>query len=239
LREIKKEDYSGYLWADKGIEEKIPNNFTDSSIDISDCAFVDVKKLKLPKLEKGPSDNTAYQVFEGYGYKKYYTPQDLDTLVTNREFKGVEPDDDWYSTVKTVKELNSRTIGSTKDYGNRCSFWTANSIKMIDAMKELGWITPEMPEYRDKMNEIKDADEKRRRIENANYRAQSLFFGLSCGKRTIKIIQSNDEKFQRLEKLVKAIGSESSVRSRILGTMRDYNMKISRNDLRKILRMKD
>lgn len=237
LKQIGGVDYKGYLWMSSYDHMNILSD-VDGSIDLSDCVFADIKKLKLPKLEKGPSDDTTYQVFEGYGHKRYYTPEQLNTKITENHFGGVEPDDDWCEKVTSKVQLDFRTIGDARVFGTRSSIITANSKKLIDALKEMGWLSPDDDEYKNKVAEFSKIEEQLRREEKIKYNANSVFFGMSCAERTKKILIKHPDKFQKLEEVVRKIRGEHSLRNRIVGTLRDYSMNITRKDLRKILNMK-
>jgi hypothetical protein len=211
----------------------------DSTIDISDCVFVDVKTLKLPKLEKQTVDNSSYQVFAEYGRKEYHTVDELDAIVTSKHFGGKDVADDWYLHVSDMDKIHRRTIGLVKEYGTRTSYFTANSIKMVEGLKELGWLTPECPEYKDMAKKFNDENQRLRTIANAETRLREVYFGAKFNVKVVDHIKKNPVKINRFENIKDIILKEDSTRGRILTSLRDYNRKITRQDLRKILMMKD
>jgi hypothetical protein len=213
---------------------------TDKSIDLSDCSFVDIKTLKLPKLPKeGVADTTKYLVYDHFGYKTYHTAEELDAQVINDIFGGRDLEDDWYTECKTMDGVNKRTVANVKDYGTRSNFWTVNSKKMIDDLKELGWLTPDMDEYKDTKKKFDEIYNLQRAVQNAEYTLTSVYFGCKHNPRTLKVLKKDPKKIERLTKIKALILKEDSTRSRILKTLRDYERKITRSDLRKIMMMKD
>lgn len=239
LKKIDGANYAGYVWCNFSTCDSVLADL-DSSIDISDCVFVDIKTLKLPKLVKDDAvQKVSYQVYDTYGSKRYYTPEELDELVTRKYFNGVEPDDDWYSKAKDMAGLWNRTIGLAKEHGTRCNFRTVNSKRMLDMMVERGWITPEMDEYQKRYIELRKIEQER--LERTRFldEASSVLFGLSCHERTKKIIGKTPAKISRLRNAVKTILAEDSTRGRILKTSQDgWKKHFTRNDLRKILALK-
>jgi hypothetical protein len=87
LSKIQGTDYKGYIYTTKKDHDELMSKL-DNTIDISDLIFVDVKTLKLPKLEKGlDKDSVSYLCWDLYGTKSYYTAEELDEFVTKRYFK--------------------------------------------------------------------------------------------------------------------------------------------------------
>jgi hypothetical protein len=238
LNKVQGDDYVGYVSMPISAYTEMLGDL-NNTIDLSDCVFVDVKTLKLPKLEKVNVDNNSYQVFEGQGYKKYYTAEELNQKVIDKHFKGIEPDDDWYLEAENMVTIQARTIGLVSDYGTRTSHYTANSIKMVNALKELGWLTPACPEYKDMAKKFKDKAERQRIMTNAESKLRELYFGITCKELIVKHIKKNPEKIDKLENIKNTILRETTTRGRILQSIRDYNRKINREDLRKILQLKD
>jgi hypothetical protein len=238
LSDIYGDKYTGVIYMMKDKYETLLNEL-DDHIDISDCVFIDVKTLKLPKLPKLNIDKTSYQVFEKYGYKRSYTAEDLDALVTQKSFNGTEPEDDWYLETEDIEDLNKRTIGLVANHGTRCSFRTANSFKMVSALKELGWLTPECPEYIERCKVFNDKISRQRLIDRAQYELANVYFGAKCNPRILEHIKRFPEKITKLDVIKKNIIKESSTRGRILSTFREYSQNITREDLRKIMLMKD
>jgi hypothetical protein len=212
----------------------------DNTIDISDCVFVDVKTLKLPKLENTNIDRNSYQVCYGCGNKEYYTAEELDKHVINTKFGGADLEDDWYLETKNMGQLQNRTIGLVSEYGTRSSHYTANSIKMVNALKDLGWLTPACPEYKDMAKKFKDESDRKDIISRAEYKLKDMFFGDTyTNNRVLAHIKKNPEKIDKLLLIKSTILKENSTRGRVLSSIRDYNRKVTRQDIRKIMTMKD
>lgn len=214
----------------------------DSTIDISDCSFVDVKSLKLPKFVKtANTDPEKYVVHTGNGYRNgnSYTAQEFDEKIRKSYFNGDELEDDWHQEVEDIHLLNRRTIGDTKRYGTRSSFPTANSKKMIENLKELGWLTPECKEYTDIKEKFDKIYRNERLVSNAVYSLNDIYYGSAISARLKKIIKNSPEKIIKLKSVNDTIKAENSIRGRILQSISSYDQKITRKDLRKILTMKD
>ena len=238
LTDTQGDDYKGYVYMQsKSYKEMLLD--LDDTIDLSDCVFVDVKTLKLPPLEKNSKTQTPFQVFNSYGSKSSYTSVELDQQSTNRFFNGCKPKDDWHLEVKNRDVLNSRTIGLVSQYGTRANFYTVNSIKMVDAMKELGWITPDSSEYINASNRIREINDRIRIINNAEHQLSQIYFGAHTDGLVFNHIRKNPNKIVKLAKVKERIIEESTTRGRILQSINSYNYKINRQDLRKILLLKD
>lgn len=241
LKIVKGDDYDGYIWIRKNHYEKMMETL-DSTIDISDCSFVDVKSLKLPKFVKtANTDPEKYVVHTGNGYRNgnSYTAQEFDEKIRKSYFNGDELEDDWHQEVEDIHLLNRRTIGDTKRYGTRSSFPTANSKKMIENLKELGWLTPECKEYTDIKEKFDKIYRNERLVSNAVYSLNDIYYGSAISARLKKIIKNSPEKIIKLKSVNDTIKAENSIRGRILQSISSYDQKITRKDLRKILTMKD
>lgn len=238
LKKVQGNDYLGYAYMSQADYDNIKNSL-DKTIDISDCTFVSIKSLKLPKLEKDKIDNEKYLTYEGYGYKKYYTAEELDELVRKRHFNDQELDDDWYLEVEDMNQLYKRTVAKVSDYGTRSNFWTVNSNKMLENLKELGWLTPDSQEYQDMKKKFDEKYRMERLIDQAKSELRMIYFRTNPSTRIVEIIKNKPDKIERLKKVRKAILAEDSTRARILKTFSDYTQYVNRNDLRKILTLKD
>jgi hypothetical protein len=239
LQTLQGDDYDGYVYIKKNHYETMLAEL-DSSIDTSDCTFVDIKSLKLPKLDKKVSnDKEQYVTFNQYGNKKYYTAQELDDLVRQQSFDDNELEDDWYLEVETLELLKKRVIGDSKKFGTRYSCWTANSKKMIENLKELGWLTPDCKEYKDMVSKFDEVYRVERLMQNATYNLEKLYYGGKVNDRLKNIIKKNPEKLQKLDAVKTKIRLEQTTRGRILQSISEYDRKLTRQDLRKILMLKD
>lgn len=237
LTTIKGANYNGYVFMTKANYETMLSE-VDKSIDLSDCAFIDVKTLKLPKLDTVPVDKTTYQVYTDYGRKEYHTAESLDKEVRENSFKGEELEDDWYLDCKNIQLIHRRTVGLVKTYGTRSGFITANSIKMVDALKELGWLTPDSVEYQDMRKAFNERDNIERTIESARLNLTTIYYGGKVSDKIKNIIAKKPDKIERFKKVKSAILREDSTRARILKSFSSYDRCITREDLRKILMLK-
>lgn len=238
LKSVQGNDYNGYAYIRKAAYTALMSSL-DNTIDISDCSFVDIKTLKLPKLEKNVIDNNSYLVYETYGYKHHYTAEELDNHVMTKHFKGEELEDDWYLEAEDMGIINHRTVGKVSDFGTRSNFWTVNSQRMIDALKELGWLTPDSQEYIDMKKKFDEKYRMERIVAQAKNNLTEIYFGVTVKGKIVKMIEKSPKKIERFDKVKNALLKEDSTRGRILKTLREYSRHITREDLRKILMMKD
>lgn len=240
LQAIQQSAYEGYLSISKVHYEYIMADL-DSSIDISDCVFVDVKKLKLPKLPttpKGSKQDTKYLVYSGWN-KCSYTPTELNVLTTNKYFGGVEPDDDWYDQTDSLEMLFTRTIGLVKEHGTRNSFKTVNTIKMVNEMEELGWITPSSDEYQRNYKRLQEIELLRRERDRRKNELNNLLFNIRFTDRVLSAVCKDPSKIDKIRAVKNSFLTEDSTRGRILKMLdNSYSQVLTRNDLRKIIKMK-
>jgi|TARA_R110002110_G_scaffold148108_1_gene339084 hypothetical protein len=236
LRHIDPTDYRGFVW----IREDRLTEFKDGTdtLDVSDCVFADVKKLKLPKLAKDCVD-VKYLAYAKYGYKHHVTSDELEAEVIQNTFAGVEQDDDWHKTA-TMIQLQARTVGYVKEYGTRSNWWNVSSKKLLEGLVELGWLTPDCPEYNARTREIRIANDLQRASDNAESTAKREFFNVIYNPRTIQALKNVPTKVDRIKNLREKLTKEVSTRGRILNSMKEsYGVShITRSDLRVILRLK-
>lgn len=207
------------------------------TLDVSDCVFVDVKKLGLPKLPNlGPQ--TKYLVYQQCRKRGPWTPDELEEWVSKNYFSDNEIDDEWYETVTTLEDLNRRTIGHVNIYGTRMHFFTTQSKKMISAMLDIGWIDRYSDEYTNKAGEINKRLTDERNVDRAEYNLKDSIFKMSFSSRLIKHIGKNPDKLSKLKKIKHNICSEDSFRARVLNSLSSYSTTLTRQDIRKILSMK-
>ncbi len=219
-------------------DNQIPLVSTET-LDLSDINLVHVKKLGLPKLPKEASQPEYLVFFNGYK-KGSYTAESLDELVTEEYFTDDGIADGWEKSITDIALLNRRVIGLNSDHGLGNNFWIANSKKMRDQLIELGWFTPNSPEYIARVNELRDIETKQRNMQNAEYRVKNALFRMTNpSKRTVDAIGKDPNKITRIENIKSKILKENSFRARILANMADsYNSKVTREDLRKLLNTK-
>lgn len=221
-----------YVVADSKIRGIIEN--TDSSCNFSDVSFVDVKKLGLPKITSGVKQ-TAFVVYKNSRKYGSYTADELEENVSN----GVELDPDWYKNARNYDELNSRTISLTADFGINCNWFVTNSKKLKADLIELGWIDRSSKEYKEQYAILKaEADKKLEynRIQNNMY---TLMFRVNPNKLVIQSMLKDAEKYNKFKAIRDKIYFEDSPRGRILqGIQQGYTPKLTRSDLRMILKLK-
>ena len=208
------------------------------TLNLSDIVFFDVKRMGIPKLPKEVNE-VEYLVYLD-GYKKgSYTAEGLDEYVTENYFKGEDLVDGWENKVTSSNLLKKRVIGLASEVGTSNSYWVCNSKRMYEQLIELGWFTPNSKEYADRLKEIREEEKRIQDMENAEYRVKSALFRLTNpSKRTVTAIGKDPKKLVRLEKIKSNLMKEDSFRGRILKSMDNYNSKVTREDLRKLLTMK-
>ncbi len=207
-----------------------------STLDVSDCMFVDIKGLGLPKLPtKGPQ--MAYQCIFRSCKKGPWTPDQLEDYVTSKECNGVEIEDEWWKDAKTIEELNARTIAMREAYPSHCSFWIVNSKKMYDAMLEIGWIARDGVEYRTRYTEIQEERQRQRDREQAQEKLTSGYFRTTFSPYLVKAIGNKPDRLHKLAAAKEKITEENSFRGRILSNFGWST--VPREDIRVILKMKD
>jgi hypothetical protein len=238
-------DYKGYLWTQVNYADEI-KLATDSSIDLSDISWINVKELKLKKIDRVPKAKTEkFLVYGRYFNGKYfiqdsYSIEDLDEWTTENIFKGDEPEDDWYLDVIDETVLNARTVALTSKWGTRTHFFTVNSAKLAEGLYKLGWLSPESQEYKDQIVKIKAERELNQKLLVMEADARQIVFRTSVTKHTIKALKSNPDKLNRLKLVRETVLRESSTRGRILKAINNqYYSDITRGDLRKIMLLKD
>lgn len=214
------------------------------SLDLSDVVFICVKALKLPPLPKNPGGpQTQYLVYR-QGYRQgSFTTEELDEFVIKTHGFKVDLDSDWWTSVKTIEELQRRTITTVKNCGTHQPIFTANSEKFVAAMHEMGWLNPNSPEYTDSIKRINEEMVKNERVRTAEPNLRNSYFDTDFHPNIIKAVKRNHDNIERLKRVRDEILKEDSTRARILRKLTrlgsyDGARKISRGDLRKILSLK-
>lgn len=222
------------IWMKKPAQDIVSTD----TLDLSDINFVDVKKLGIPKLPKQAGYTEYLMYFNGFK-KGTYTAEGLDEYVTDKLFGDDGISDGWEKNIDSTSKLRSRVVGLKDDYGLSTNFWVCNSKKMYDQLLELGWFNPTSPEYIARIKELQDIERAKQDMDNAEYRVKSALFRLTNpSKRTILAIGKDPKKLSRLEKIKNDLMGENSFRGRVLKSMDNYNSKVTREDLRKLLTMK-
>jgi len=246
LSEIYKTDYSGYAYIKQSDYDKLMASL-DDSIDISNCSFVSVKSLKLPKLASSNDKNDVYKVY-GHGSSNYYSPEALDGSSIDH-LRYVYPMlfddndellDDWYDQdCITMSILNCRTIDAVDKVGTRASIYSSNSTKMVNSMVELGWFKSSSPEYiaiREKLNAKAEAEALQDR---AVYNLKQVYLDCVMNPKTLELIKKNPHKLPKFQTIMNNVIRENSHRGRIFNSIKyGYHSKLTRQDIRKILNTK-
>ena len=209
------------------------------TLDTSDCSFVDVKTLGLPRLKVG-GPQVAYQVIHSNTKYGPWTCEELEDRIAQQYYNGDEIDANWYKSATNLKELHRRTIGLTSDCGGDNHFWVVNSKKLMQQMLDIGWIANNSSEYYTQRRNILDEEERQRHINNAASTLRSNIFYMKFAPRVIAAIGKNPEKLKRLSKIKECIVNEDSPRGRILTAMGNTysSYTVERADMRKIMMLK-
>jgi hypothetical protein len=250
-------DYEGFLY----ISEVEFNNMAakiaagDKNIDITDCDFIDVKKMKLPKLQTTAKDTTKFLVyFRNSNWKNTMNAEELikhsderiaNFLKNNPNVKVDYTADDWYDQVTDLNELEYKTIVNKATYGFNNLYYYTNSKAMIESLLEAGWIEYGSKEYNKKADEIRERHREQRELEAVESRIKDICLG-AASPRTAKAIKKytdsniRQQKLDKIDKVMRRIFSEDSCRGRILRQIRhSYASKnLTREDIRKIMNLK-
>jgi anti-sigma regulatory factor (Ser/Thr protein kinase) len=224
----------GYYWL-TSTPKYLDMTTWNETIDLTDVVFVDVKKMKLPKLEKnGPQ--TQYQVFRNHYKQGSYTAEEYEDHIAEK-YK-VDLADKWWENATTYDELNLRTIALVSEWGTSNTFSTAYSKKMVEGLVEIGWLTPDSAEWKAKHAEITENNRIEKLRSNAQYYVKDTIFGCEeTNKLVVRAVSKNDTKLSRLRKVKNKIQGEQSLRGKILRNINTYAY-LTRSDLRTILKLK-
>jgi len=240
-------DYSGCLAVFQTAKVMAELSKNTETLDVSDCIFVDVKSLGLPKLVTNPKDKddgpTEYVIYKN-GDKDYKTIDGLDEDNDSEIYKDAE----WYKSEKLTRDqFLNRCIGwaNTNDdrhgHGRDNRFWTTGAKKMYDGLVELGFIEINSKTYKDTMSLISSREQKQNDISQAQSRIKGVTFKIDVLQQVATAIGKNPSKLDRLKNIKAKILLEDSPRSRILKQIEDtysYRTNLTRSDLRMILKMK-
>lgn len=240
-------DYSGYLAVFDTANVMANYSKNTETLDVSDCIFVDVKSLGLPKLVTTPKDKDnspkEYVVYK-HNDKNYYTIEALDEETDSEIYK----DADWFKSDKlTRNQFHNRCVAyasSTDDrigHGQDNNFWTVGAKKMYEGLVEVGFVEVDSQIYKDTISEIFVREAKKRDMDQAQSKVRNVTFKVGVLPQVANAVGKNISKLDRLTKVREMILKEDSPRSRILKQMEDsysYNTNLTRSDLRMILKMK-
>lgn len=245
LQNLHGADYKGYLWTQVNYADEV-KAVLDPSLDLSDVTWINVKELKLKKLDRAPKAKTEKYLVYGRYFNGKNFPQDaydietIDEWVTTNIFAGDEPEDDWYLGVTDQAVLNARTVALTAKWGTRTHFFTVNSIKLVEGLHKLGWLDPDSQEYKDQTVKIKAEHDNKMKLASLEADARQVIFRTSIRKHTLKALKSKPDKLNKLKTVREAVLREATTRGRILKAINNqYYSDITREDLRKIMLLKD
>ena len=226
-------DYKGYVYT---TNDELFNVVSDK-IDTSDIEIVDIKKLKLPKLEKNASLK-KYNIFKCGAKIGSFTSEDFETYV-NEKFGDIE--DNWHETIEDAHHLQYRTIAHCDDYHfNRDKYCLyTNSKTLLKELHELGWLTPASTEHQNAVSRIQKIEEFQKRQSYLEYDLRSLINIDDQNPKLIKYLKKNPLKLDKIKTVLTKIKAENTTRGRILNTIVRYGSNIHREDLRKVLLIKN
>jgi hypothetical protein len=228
-------DYKGYAYT---INDQSFNVVSDK-INTSDIEIIDIKKMKLPKLDKNTSLK-KYNIFKGGAKIGSFTSEEFETYV-NEIFGDI--DDNWHETIEDLAHLQYRTIAHCDDYYSRRSddcLYT-NSKTLLKELHELGWLTPSLTEHQNATNRIQKIKDFKKKQSYVEYDLKSIisFSSYAYNPRLIKCLKKNPLKIDRIKTVVAKIKAEDTTRGRILNTLSKFGSNVHREDLRKVLLIKN
>lgn len=240
-------DYSGYLSVFETSTVMTNYSKNTDTLDVSDCIFVDVKSLGLPKLVTTPKDKDdgpkEYVIYKD-GDKDYATIDGHDENTDAKIYK----DADWFKSEKlTRNQFMNRCIGWTNSnddhvgHGQNNRFWTTGAKKMYDGLVELGFIEVGSQIYKDTLSLIAAREQKQNDIDQAQSRIKNVTFKIGVLPQVANAVGKNPSKLDRLKAMKTKIMAEDSPRKRILEQIENtysYRSNLTRSDLRMILKMK-
>lgn len=213
---------------------------SNTSLDLSDCVFVNVKKMKLPplkpsskKIDGGPIRYYVNNISEC----NQFTADELFEYTKN----SIYDDINWSDSENLNRfDLDRRSIAMIKGFGKNNTFWTTGSVKMYNELINLGFISVKSMEYESLMKKIKSKETEIMDLAANERYIKRVLFGIKPLTQVTKLVTKNYGKLTRLDKVKKLILSENSIRSRILKSIDDYsyNSEMTRKDLRTILNLK-
>jgi Histidine kinase-, DNA gyrase B-, and HSP90-like ATPase len=233
-------NYTGHSFTVRGKGQCVMELYTKNTetLDVSDCIFVDVKKMQLPRFQSSSkSNNTGPQRYSVYSRENddKYTPIELFQNTKNT----IYDDSEWFKSKSlTRKELNARCIGKLEEHGKHNYFLTTGSIKMYNELIYLGFIDPGSYEYRTAHSIICDREEIDRVFNKNNRLVKAVLFGIKSLPQVTASIIKNRNGLSKIQKVTESILLENSTRRRILESIDIHNHDMTRSDLRAIMRLK-
>lgn len=212
-------------------------NVVSDKIDTSDIEIVDIKKLKLPKLEKN-TNLKKYNIFKNASKIGSFTSEEFETFV-NEKFGDVE--DNWHETVEDADHLKYRTITHSENYYSSLGCLCTNSKTLLQELRDLGWLDPNSTEFQNANKRIKEIEEFKKKQSYVEYDLTSCIniTNRNYNQRLIKCLKKNPQKIEKIKTVIAKIKSENTTRGRILSGVVRYSTHILREDLRKLLLIKN
>lgn len=245
LSETQGDKYEGYMTISNKNYQGLLNLTPDElkTIDTSDCLFVDVKSLKLPKLPTSVSGEFSARKWVTYvpnSYSKnYFTMTDIEQNCSEMYFNKQDAPDDWADKADTIEKLNRRTI-TKSTLGLGC--WTVGSQKLIDELVNVGWLEYQSVDYNTHRDRIIKHQEVIQHKQNARNELTKYLYGAAPSKHLVEAIKSDKDRLLKLMQLRDKIMNETTLRAKIMKmVVRTHyysDVKITREDIRKILKLK-
>ena len=220
--------------------------YTLDPANYSGCKVINVKKMKLPKLETEPKkvkdkdEPIRYAIYKDGNYSSYYSADELEEHVAT--LVSIDLEDGWWKKVRNVDQLNYRTIGLRSSCGGHNTRyykpWTCNTQKMVDLMLAKGWVEYGSLEYNEAKAIIQKNNELERRVEESKRYIQKWIPNHAIPERVVsRIVKTGKNPY---DKMIRALTRENSFRGRIINSLENiyYKKGLTREDFRKLLMMK-
>lgn len=226
-------NYHGFVY----IQDESLIDSNSCNVDTSDIEIIDVKKMKLPKLEKNKT-LVKYNVFSRYNKLGSFTSEEFEEYVDNKF--GEISDSNWHETIDCIDHLYHRTIYHNNEHTNNHSYCVSSkSKKMVDQLHDLGWLHPDSDEYKNAHTRLKNLEEFKRKQRSIEYDLTSTCNAININPTVLKHLKRYPDKIEKIKKIVTNIKAENSTRSRIYNSVSRYGSPLDRRDLRKLLLIKD
>lgn len=245
LSELQGDKYEGYMTiSQKHYDELLALPAADlATIDTSDCVFIDVKGLKLPKLAttaQGEFTDRKFVTYFPNNYSKnYLTISDIEQNCNELYFNKQDAPDDWADKADSIEKLNRRTI-THKTLGLGC--WSVGSQKLIEELVNNGWLEYQSVDYNAQRDRIIKLQEELAHKRNAAQELTKYLYGATPSKHLVEAVRSNKDRLLKLIGLRDKLMGEDTTRGKVmrmvLRTHYYSDVKITREDIRKILKLK-
>lgn len=189
--------------------------------------------------------NTRYLVYVGGSRWDRYS-QDYSALELHNKSLGVNATSVEEAVkqcdnlvIKTIADLEKIVIKKRNVYGD--SKYSCNSSKMIENLVSLGWYEFGSARYYAKTKEIREKVEKEReRFENLKSCDVNFLHDHQKSK-TLRILQKKEKYMKKYSYILSKIKNENSLRAKLFEALErnGYYHKISRTQLRKVLKLTD